>query len=58
MHERLPYEYSKCTMGLDEILKENWLIADKADKAGNNKELLTSLSLNQRYLQYKDGFID
>jgi hypothetical protein len=45
IHERLPYEYSNCIKGLDEIIKESWLIAAKAEKVGNDKEQLSSLSL-------------
>jgi len=45
IHERLPYEYSNCIKGLDEIIKESWLIAAKAEKTGNDKERLSSLAL-------------
>jgi len=43
--ERLPYEYGKCLQGLEEIIKESWLIAAKAEKAGDTKEKLQSLAL-------------
>jgi len=39
--ERLPYEYNKCIAGLDEIIREGWLISTSRD----NKEKLSSLSL-------------
>ena len=43
--ERLPYEYNRCISGLDEIIKESWLIASKAEGKGDNREKLSSLSL-------------
>ena len=43
--ERLPYEYNKCLQGLEEIIKESWIIATKADKTGDTKEKLQSLAL-------------
>ena len=43
--ERLPYEYSNCIKGLDEIIKESWLIAAKAEKKGNDRDRLSSLAL-------------
>ena len=43
--DRLPYEYNKCLQGLEEIIKESWIIATKADKTGDTKEKLQSLSL-------------
>lgn len=45
IHERLPYEYSKCIKGLDEIIKESWSIAAKAEEVGNNRDRLSSLAL-------------
>lgn len=41
----LPYEYSNCIDGLDEIIKESWLIATKSEKTGKEKERLSSLDL-------------
>ena len=45
IQDRLPYEYNKCLQGLEEIIKEGWLIATKADKTGDTKEKLQSLAL-------------
>jgi len=43
--EKLPYEYSKCIEGLEQIIKEGWLIAINADKNGDTREKLSSLAL-------------
>ena len=40
--EVLPYEYSNCLQGLQEIIKEVWIILENADKTG---ERLQSLAL-------------
>ena len=32
IHKKLPYEFSKCVQGLEEIIKESWIIATKAEK--------------------------
>ena len=32
IHDKLPYEYKKCISGLEEIIKESWIVATKADK--------------------------
>lgn len=45
IHDKLPYEYKKCISGLEEIIKESWIVATKADKIGNNKDKLQSLAL-------------
>ena len=45
IHERLPCEYSNGIKGLDEIIQESWLIADKAEKTGNNRDRSSSLAL-------------
>jgi hypothetical protein len=45
IQDRLPYEYGKCLQGLEEIIKESWIIATKADKTGDTKEKLQSLAL-------------
>ena len=45
IQKKLPYEYTKCISGLEEIIKEGWLIAAIADKKGDSKEKLQSLSL-------------
>ena len=45
IHEKLPYEYKKCISGLEEIIKESWIIATQADKIGNNKDKISSLAL-------------
>lgn len=45
IQDRLPYEYNKCLQGIEEIIKESWNIAAKADKTGDTKEKLQSLSL-------------
>ncbi len=45
IQQRLPYEYNKCLQGLEEIIKESWIIAAKAEKEGDTKEKLQSLSL-------------
>jgi hypothetical protein len=45
IQEKLPYEYSKCIQGLEEIIKESWIVAINADKIGNTKDKLQSLAL-------------
>jgi predicted transcriptional regulator len=45
IQKKLPYEYTKCISGLEEIIKEGWQIAINADKKGDSKEKLQSLSL-------------
>ena len=43
--DKLPYEYSKCISGLEEIIKESWIVATQAEKIGNTKDKLQSLAL-------------
>jgi hypothetical protein len=45
IQNKLPFEYSKCIQGLEEIIKEGWLVANKAEKLGNTKDKLQSLAL-------------
>jgi len=45
IQEKLPFEYSKCISGLEEIIKESWIVATQAAKIGNNKDKLQSLAL-------------
>ena len=45
IQNKLPYEYSKCIQGLEEIIKESWIVAINADKIGNTKDKLQSLAL-------------
>ncbi len=45
LEKRLPYEYSKCISGLEEIIKESWIVATEADKNRNTKDKLQSLAL-------------
>ena len=45
IQDKLPYEFTKCISGLEEIIKESWNIATQADKNGNNKDKLQSLAL-------------
>jgi predicted transcriptional regulator len=45
IQNKLPYEYSKCISGLEEIIKESWIVATNAEKVGNNKDKLQSLAL-------------
>ena len=45
IHDKLPYEYSKCIQGLEEIIKEAWIVSTEAEKIGNTKEKLSSLAL-------------
>ena len=45
IEDRLPYEYNKCLQGLEEIIKESWIIATKVDKTGDTKDKLQSLAL-------------
>lgn len=53
IQKRLPYEYSKCISGLEEIIKEGWIVATKANQSGDNKEKLSSLSLIKDAYQTK-----
>ncbi|HEX5185356.1 MAG TPA: HTH domain-containing protein [Nitrososphaeraceae archaeon] len=45
IQKTLPYQYSKCISGLDEIIKGAWIVATKANKNENSKEYLSSLAL-------------
>jgi hypothetical protein len=45
IQEKLPYEYKKCISGLEEIIKEGWIISTRADKTGDTREKLQSLAL-------------
>ena len=45
IQKKLPYEYTKCISGLEEIIKESWIICINADKKGDTREKLQSLSL-------------
>ena len=45
IQEKLPYEYSKCISGLEEIIKESWIVATQSEKLGNTKVKLQSLAL-------------
>jgi hypothetical protein len=45
INDKLPYEYNKCISGLEEIIKEGWIVATNAEKTGNNKDKLQSLTL-------------
>ena len=45
IQDKLPYEYSKCISGLEEIIKEAWIVATQAEKIGNTKDKLQSLAL-------------
>jgi predicted transcriptional regulator len=45
IQKKLPYEYSKCISGLEEIIKESWIIATKADQSNDIKNKLQSLAL-------------
>ena len=45
IQKTLPYEYQNCLKGLQEIIKESWIISAKAEKEGDNKEKLQSLAL-------------
>ena len=45
IQQKLPFEYSKCISGLEEIIKETWIVATQAEKIGNTKDKLQSLSL-------------
>ena len=40
IQDKLPYEFTKCISGLEEIIKESWIVAAQADKIGNNKDKL------------------
>ncbi len=45
IQKKLPYEYSKCISGLEEIIKEGWIVCINAEKIGNTKDKLQSLAL-------------
>ena len=45
LEKRLPFEYSKCISGLEEIIKESWIVATQADKNKNTRDKLQSLAL-------------
>ena len=45
IQQKLPFEYSKCISGLEEIIKESWNVATQADKNGNTRDKLQSLAL-------------
>src|SRR5215211_3340461 len=45
IQERLPYEYSKVIKGLEEIIKESWILVAHSEKIGNTKDKLQSLAL-------------
>ena len=45
IQDKLPYEFTKCISGLEEIIKESWNVATQADKNGNNRDKLQSLAL-------------
>lgn len=45
IQKKLPYEYSKCISGLEEIIKESWNVATQADKNKNTRDKLQSLAL-------------
>jgi lipase chaperone LimK len=43
--DKLPFEFIKTIQGFEEILKECWITATKADKEGDTKIKLQALSL-------------
>lgn len=45
IQDKLPYEYSKCISGLEEIIKESWIILAHSEKIGNTKDKISSLAL-------------
>ncbi len=45
IQKKLPYEYSKTLQGIEEIIKEAWIICINAEKIGNTKDKLSSLAL-------------
>jgi hypothetical protein len=45
IQKKLPFEYSKCISGLEEIIKESWILAHSAEKLGNTRDKLQSLAL-------------
>jgi hypothetical protein len=45
LEDKLPLEYNKCISGLEEIIKEGWIVATQAEKIGNTKDKLQSLAL-------------
>jgi hypothetical protein len=45
IQKTLPFEYQNCLKGLQEIIKESWIISAKAEKEGDTKEKSQSLAL-------------
>jgi hypothetical protein len=45
IQKKLPYDYTKCISGLEEIIKEGWIIATHSEKIGNTRDKLQSLAL-------------
>jgi hypothetical protein len=45
IQKKLPYEYTKCISGLEEIIKESWIIIAHSEKIGNTKDKISSLAL-------------
>jgi hypothetical protein len=45
IHDKLPFESSKCISGLEEIIKESWIILAHSEKIGNTKDKISSLAL-------------
>ena len=45
IQNKLPYEYSKTLQGIEEIIKESWIICINAEKLGNTRDKLQSLAL-------------
>src|SRR5215207_7992298 len=45
IQKTLPYQYTKCIQGLEEIIKESWIIATNAGKDGDIREKVSSLAL-------------
>ena len=43
--DKLPLEYNKCISGLEEIIKESWIIVAHSEKIGNTKDKISSLAL-------------
>ena len=43
--DKLPLEYNKCISGLEEIVKEAWIICVNSEKNGNTKDKISSLAL-------------
>ena len=47
IHDKLQYEYKKCILGLEEIIKEGWIVATHSEKIGNTKDKISSLNLSK-----------